>query len=99
MHPPFVFFRLAVGLAAFVSLSAPASLLARPLTAARLAQPHAVTAASTVGNAWHIPDDSGDLNGTHMRNPEFEVGASTMVTIYDGSQFQGNGNIGNQTGG
>ena len=60
----------------------------------------AVTAAgTTIGNAWHIPDDSTDLNGTHMRNPEFEVGSSTAVTVYNGSQFQGSGNPGNQTGG
>ena len=55
--------------------------------------------ATTIGNAWHIPDDSTDLNGTHMRNPEFEISSSTAVTIYNGSQFQGSGNPGNQTGG
>ena len=59
-----------------------------------------ITAAGTsIGNAWHIPDDSTDLGGTHMRNPEFEIGASTAVTVYNGSQFQGSGNPGNQTGG
>ena len=34
-----------------------------------------------------------------MRNPEFEIGTSTVVTIYSGAQFQGSGNPGNQTGG
>ena len=55
--------------------------------------------ATTLGNAWHIPDDSTDLDGTHMRNPEFELSSNTAVTVYSGSQFQGSGNPGNQTGG
>src|ERR1700761_3115454 len=51
-----------------------------------------------LGTAWHIPDSS-ELGGTHMRNPEFEFGPSTAITIYNGNQFQGSGNPGNQTGG
>jgi hypothetical protein len=54
--------------------------------------------AQNLGNAYHVPD-SAELNGTHMRNPEFEIGTNTPVTIYSGNQFQGNGNPGNQTGG
>lgn len=56
------------------------------------------TVAQTLGNAFHVPD-STELGGTHMRNPEFEIGTSTTVTIYSGNQAQGSGNPGNQTGG
>jgi hypothetical protein len=55
-------------------------------------------AAQNLGNAYHVPD-SAELGGTHMRNPEFEIGTSTAVTVYSGNQFQGSGNPGNQTGG
>ena len=55
--------------------------------------------AQTAGNAWHIPDNSNDLSGTFMRDPRFEIGTNSTVTIYNGNQFQGAGNPGNQTGG
>ena len=54
--------------------------------------------AQNLGNCYHVPD-STELGGTHMRNPEFEIGTNTQVTIYNGNQFQGSGNPGNQTGG
>ena len=38
-----------------------------------------------LANAWHIPDNAGDL-GVNMRNPEFEMVANTTVTIYQGLQ-------------
>ena len=56
-------------------------------------------AAQTLGNAFHVPDSAEVGGSTHMRNPEFEIGTSTTVTVYSGNQFQGNGNPGNQTGG
>ena len=55
---------------------------------------------SLTANAWHIPDDSSDLNGTHMRNPEFEFDQNTAITFYTGVQKRGNSyGIANQTGG
>ena len=62
----------------------------------------ASAALAVIANAWHIPDDSADLNGTHMRNPEFEIDPSTAVTFYTGLQKFGNsfGNgTANQNGG
>ena len=55
--------------------------------------------AQTVGNAFHVPDSTEISGGLHMRNPEFEIGTSTTITIYNGNQYQGSGNPGNQTGG
>ncbi len=99
---PFISCRLVCGLAAGWLLLTPAS-FAAPITGrSRAVSTRTLiktAAATTVGNAWHIPDDSTDLNGTAMRNPEFEISASTVVTVYNGSQFQGSGNPGNQTGG
>ncbi len=74
--PPFVLPRLGRVSWLFLILATPAWLSAPPAGGPlqRVATRGAVTAALTTGNAWHIPDDSTDLNGTHMRNPEFEVG-------------------------
>jgi len=56
-------------------------------------------ASATLANAWHIPDNSGDL-GFNMRNPEFEIGTNTTVTVYSGEQKFNNGfGTANQTGG
>ena len=41
--------------------------------------------AAVIPNCWHIPDNAGDL-GINMRNPEFEIGTSTAVTVYSGIQ-------------
>jgi len=60
----------------------------------------AVPARAVLANAWHIPDNSADL-GVHMRNPQFEIGTSTTVTIFSGEQKFNNPSFGtaNQTGG
>jgi len=54
-----------------------------------------------LANAWHIPDNAVDL-GFNMRNPEFELGTNTTITVYQGVQkWTDNGatQIMNQTGG
>ena len=57
-------------------------------------------ATAATATAWHIPDDSTDLNGTHMRNPEFEFDQTTAVTFYTGLQKYNNPyGTANQTGG
>jgi hypothetical protein len=56
-------------------------------------------ARAVLANAWHIPDNSGDLGFT-MRNPEFEIGTNTVVTVYSGIQKLNNSyGTANQTGG
>ncbi len=56
-------------------------------------------------NAWHIPDNDGDL-GTHMRNPWIEISnnpsSPTTITIYQGIQKWTNSGatqVANQAGG
>ena len=52
-----------------------------------------------LANAWHIPDNTNDL-GMNMRNPEFEIGTNTTVTVYSGIQKYNNSyGTANQTGG
>src|ERR1017187_4479542 len=52
-----------------------------------------------LANAWHTPDNTNDL-GFNMRNPEFEIGTSTAVTVYSGIQKYNNPyGTANQTGG
>src|SRR5437868_13850544 len=52
-----------------------------------------------LANAWHIPDNSGDLN-LHMRDPEFEIGPSMTINVYSGLQkFNNSFGTANQTGG
>ena len=54
---------------------------------------------AVLANAWHIPDNSSDL-GFNMRNPQFEIGPNSTVTIYQGVQKHNNPyGIANQTGG
>lgn len=54
---------------------------------------------AVLANAWHIPDTLDDLGFT-MRNPEFEIGPSTTVTVYQGLQkFNNPYGTANQTGG
>jgi len=56
-------------------------------------------ALAILANAWHIPDNNGDL-GFNMRNPEFEIGSNTSVTVYSGIQkFNNFFGTANQTGG
>ena len=59
---------------------------------------------AALANVWHIPDNSTDLGGTHMRDPRIEISnnpaSPTTVTIYQGIQkFTDNGNtqIANET--
>jgi len=56
-------------------------------------------ARAVLANAWHIPDNTGDL-GFNLRNPEFEIGTNTVVTVYSGIQKYNNSyGTANQTGG
>ena len=58
-----------------------------------------ISASAGLANVWHIPDNSGDV-GVNMRNPEFEIGSNTLVTIYSGVWKMSNSvQICNQTGG
>jgi hypothetical protein len=78
------------------SASAPALLAA--LFAALLLDP-ASPAGAALATVWHIPDDTADL-GFNMRNPEFEIGTNTTITLYTGLWKWNNGaQIANQTGG
>src|SRR4051812_49027526 len=63
----------------------------------------AVQSWAILANAWHIPDNSADLSGTHMRDPWIEISnnpaAPTTVTIYSGLQkFNNSFGTANQTG-
>ncbi len=51
-----------------------------------------------LGQSWHIPDNTSDLGGTSMRNPFAAVYKNTVVNVYNGNQFQGSGNPGDQGG-
>jgi len=56
-------------------------------------------AAAGLATVWHIPDNNTDL-GFNMRNPEFEIGSNTTVTVYSGLwKLNGSTQIANQTGG
>ena len=52
---------------------------------------------SNLGNAWHLPANAEPV-GAYMRNPQNPYSNNT-VTIYNGNQFQGDGNAADQTGG
>jgi uncharacterized repeat protein (TIGR03806 family) len=47
------------------------------------------------GNCWHIPNSPEATGGATMRNP-LAVNGGVAATIYNGSQFQGSGDPGNQ---
>ena len=34
-----------------------------------------------LATAWHIPDGDTNFGGLNMRNPEFEIGTNTTVTV------------------
>src|SRR5439155_19112249 len=51
--------------------------------------------AAHTGNTWHIPNSPEATGGVTMRNP-LTVNGGTAVTIYNGSQYQGGGDPGNQ---
>lgn len=83
----------------FVGLFAPWMSQAKPVAGNR-SKPEVAAAGQVLANAWHIPDDSSDLGGTHMRNPEFEFSQSTSITFYTGVQkFNNSFGTANQTGG
>src|ERR1043166_3641801 len=44
---------------------------------------------AVLANCWHIPDNTNDL-GFNMRNPEFELGPGSTITIYSGLQKYSN---------
>jgi len=48
-----------------------------------------------IGNAWHIPHNIEPVIGV-MRSPSSEIFSNTAVTVYNGNQFQGGTNAGNQ---
>jgi len=50
-----------------------------------------------LGNAWHVPANT-EPPSVYMRNPP-NAFSNNAVYIYNGNQFQGEGNTGNQTGG
>ncbi len=52
----------------------------------------------SLGNAWHLPANSEPL-GTTMRNPLNDPQTNQAVYVYNGNQFQGSGNPGDQSGG
>ncbi len=56
-------------------------------------------AAQGLGNAWHVPANAVPNIGGNMRSPLSGMDTGTTVTIYNGNQYQGSGNPGNQTGG
>jgi len=57
------------------------------------------TFSPTIGNSFHIPNNyEGDLPRPTMRFPLSAITADTDVEIYNGNQFRGAGNPGNQLG-
>jgi len=50
-----------------------------------------------LGNCWHIPDNTSDLSGTPMRNPYTGIYKNTVVYVYNGNQYTGSGNPGDQS--
>ncbi len=50
-----------------------------------------------LGNAWHVPGNA-EPPGVYMRNPP-NAFTNNAVFIYNGNQFQGEGNAADQTGG
>lgn len=61
------------------------------------AAPFTATSEASLGNAWHVPANA-EPAGAYMRNPRHPY-ADNAVTIYNGSQFQGEGNAADQSGG
>jgi hypothetical protein len=53
---------------------------------------------ANLGNCWHIPTNVEPYTVT-MRNPVSEPATNQSVYIYNGNQFQGAGNSGDQSGG
>ena len=71
-----------------------------PLAVAALWLATGSPAAASLANAWHIPDNAGDLSGTNMRSPENKIGPASTITVYSGLQKLNNSfGTANQTGG
>ena len=51
-----------------------------------------------LGNCWHIPTNREPFTAT-MRNPAGDASTNQDVYIYNGNQYQGSGNPGDQSGG
>ncbi|MBU0678629.1 MAG: hypothetical protein KJ626_10985 [Verrucomicrobia bacterium] len=51
-----------------------------------------------IGNAWHIPSNAEPATVT-MRSPVTEPSTNQTVYFYNGNQYQGTGNSGDQSGG
>ena len=51
-----------------------------------------------LGNCWHIPTNVEPFTAT-MRNPSGEPSTNQDVYVYNGNQYQGTGNPGDQSGG
>ena len=92
--------RQVVGLLMVVALAMVSNAAARPQVVTNRLTTKAAATGTVTANAWHIPDDSSDLSGTHMRNPEFEFNQNTSITFYTGVQKYNNSyGTANQTGG
>ncbi len=64
------------------------------------AHPYSFTYGSSanLGNGWHIPTNVEPYTVT-MRNPASDPATNQDVYVYNGNQFQGSGNPGDQSGG
>ena len=49
-----------------------------------------------LGNAWHLPGNPEPRGNAGMRDPVFPTDPVPTVTVFNGNQFQGGGNAGNQ---
>ncbi len=55
--------------------------------------------AQMLGNAWHVPVNTVPNSSSTMRSPLSGSDAGATITVYNGNQFQGSGNPGDQSGG
>ena len=51
---------------------------------------------ANLGNGWHLPSNPEPLGNAGMRDPVFPTDPVAAITVFSGSQFQGDGNPGNQ---
>ena len=49
-----------------------------------------------LGNAWHLPGNPEPFGAAGMRDPIFPTDPVSAITVFSGSQYQGDGNPGNQ---
>jgi hypothetical protein len=74
-------------------------LILRLLLVATLTLIVATVRGQNLGNAWHIPTNIVPNSTANMRSPITGQDTGSTVTVYNGNQFQGAGNPGNQTSG